>query len=202
MALLNRNYKIAAPSTTDKPQAILSACKEGARRSLKFLKSFHMKRQHDPSKAQWAPEALWGCQGAPSLVSTEGMGFCDSPSSGCSWSHRAEPNVERENVTPFSHPTLRTHSLHRARKCHLRALRELTETEDPIGKWQQSPLDGSRHLPHHDENKLIKDHGLTMSSSLLKIILSLQGPWITVTTISWRKTRIKQTYNAPASTRG
>lgn len=47
MVLLKRNYNIAAPLTTDKPKATLNACKEGAKRSLKFLRFFHMKRESD-----------------------------------------------------------------------------------------------------------------------------------------------------------
>lgn len=51
MALLDRNYQIAAPLTTDKPKTTLIACKEEVERSLKFLKSFHMKRESNHLKS-------------------------------------------------------------------------------------------------------------------------------------------------------
>lgn len=47
------------------------------------------------------------------------------------------------NLSPFQQPTLRMPSLHWPGKCHLRTLAELTETEDPVGKRQESPLDGN-----------------------------------------------------------
>lgn len=65
MALLDRNYQIAAPLTTDKPKTTLIACQEEAERSLKFLKSFHMKRESNHLKSVSQSGSLVRLSGSP-----------------------------------------------------------------------------------------------------------------------------------------